>query len=268
VKIFLEWLCGNFPVFALADFDSALHIGHSARAMAFSLAFIKRDRRFLWFWRMISPMVAIFMYVDAKLTLLTSTVTLQGTGPTYAGPAVYVNWHKYVPFLCIHFGQRRFWLLMSSAPYLEPVAMWCRWMGLTVVRSSPGERSRESLGRLIAALKTGKSVALAADGPAGPAFQAKSGCIDLARAAGVPIIPVACRSRKGRSNPDRWDHLYDARKFDQIQITYGSPILIGPSEPDSEALQRVQSGLEKLETFNSLPRPLAPTADDTSSAQQ
>jgi hypothetical protein len=146
-------------VFALADFDSALRIGHSARAMAFSLALIKRDPRFLWFWRTISPLVAVFMYLDAKLTLLTSTVTLQGAGATYAGPGIYVNWHKYVPFLCIHYGQRRFWLLMSSAPYLEPVAMWCRWMELTVIRSSPGERSRESLGRLIAALKTGNSVA-------------------------------------------------------------------------------------------------------------
>lgn len=251
-------------VFALADFDSALRIRHSARVMAFSFAFIKRDRRFLWFWRMISPAVAIFMYVDAKLTLLTSTVTLQGTGATYAGPGIYVNWHKYVPFLCIHYGQRRSWLLMSSAPYLEPVAMWCRWMGLTVIRSSPGERSRESLGRLIAALKTGESVALAADGPAGPAFQAKSGCIDLARAAGVPIIPVACRSRKGRSNLDRWDQLYDVRKFDQIQVTYGSPIFIGPSEPDSEALQRVQVGLEKLEALNSLRRPLAPSSNAAS----
>jgi lysophospholipid acyltransferase (LPLAT)-like uncharacterized protein len=232
--------------------------------MAFSLAFIKRDPRFLWFWRIISPAVAIFMCVDAKLTLLTSTHTLQDTGATCPGPAVYVNWHKYVPFLCIHYGQRRFWLLMSSAPYLEPVAMWCRWMGLTVVRSSPGERSRESLGHLIAALKTGKSVALAADGPAGPAFQAKSGCVELARAAGVPIIPLACRSRKGRSNLKRWDQLYDVGKFDQIEVTYGSPIFIDPSEPDFEALQRVQLGLEKLEALNSLPRPLAPTPNATS----
>jgi lysophospholipid acyltransferase (LPLAT)-like uncharacterized protein len=251
VKILLNWLCRNFPVFALADFDTALRIGHSARAMAFSLAFIKRDRGFLWFWRMISPAVAIFMYVDAKLTLLTSTVTPQGTGASYAGPAIYANWHKYVPFLCIHYGQRRFWLLMSSAPYLEPVAMWCRWMGLTVVRSAPGERSRESLGHLIEALKNGQSVALAADGPAGPGFQAKSGCIDLARAARVPIIPVACRSRKGKSNLKRWDLLYSVRKFDQIEVCYGPPIFLDPSEPDSTALARVQGGLTQLEELNS-----------------
>jgi lysophospholipid acyltransferase (LPLAT)-like uncharacterized protein len=138
--------------------------------MEISVASIKRDPRFLWFWRIISPAVAIYMYVRAKLTLLTSTIGVEGPGARYSGAAVYVNWHKYVPFMCIHYGQRRFWLLMSSAPYLEPVAMWCRWIGLTVVRSSPGERSRESLVHLIAALKNGESVALAADGPAARTF--------------------------------------------------------------------------------------------------
>jgi lysophospholipid acyltransferase (LPLAT)-like uncharacterized protein len=220
--------------------------GILAAGMEISVASLKRDPRFLWFWRMISPAVAAFMFVDAKLTLLTSTVTLEGPGASYSGPAVYVNWHRYVPFMCIHYGQRRLWLLMSSAPYLEPVAMWCRWIGLTVVRSSPGERSRESLGHLIAALKNGESVALAADGPAGPAFQVKPGCVDLARAAGVPTIPVACRSRKGKSNPKRWDQLYDVSKFDRIEVWYGSPIFLNPSEPDAAALERVQHGLEQL----------------------
>jgi lysophospholipid acyltransferase (LPLAT)-like uncharacterized protein len=214
--------------------------------MEISVDTIKRDPRFLWFWRMISPAVAAYMLVNARLTLLTSKVALEGPGASYSGPAVYVNWHKYVPFMCIHYGQRRLWLLMSSAPYLEPVAMWCRWIGLTVVRSSPGERSRESLGHLIAALKNGESVALAADGPAGPAFQAKPGCVDLARTAGVPIIPVACRSRKGKSNSKRWDQLYDVAKFDRIEVWYGAPIFLDPAELETSALKRVQHGLEQL----------------------
>jgi len=148
-----------------------------------------------------------------------------------------------VPFLCVHHGQHRRWLLMSSAPYLEPIVQWCLWMGLTVVRGAPGERSRESLVHLIEALKCGKSVVLAADGPAGPAFQVKPGCIELARAAGAPIIPVAYRSRRGKSNLKRWDQLYRVRKFDQIEVWYGTPIVLDPSEPDAAALERVQKGL-------------------------
>jgi lysophospholipid acyltransferase (LPLAT)-like uncharacterized protein len=212
-----------------------------------TLATIKRDPKFLWLWRMLSLPVAAYMFINAKLTLRTSSATLQGPGRDYSGAAVYVNWHKYVPFLCVHHGQHRRWLLMSSAPYLEPIALWCGWLGLTVVRGAPGERSRESLDHLIEALKQGKSVALAVDGPAGPAFRVKSGCVDLARAAAVPIIPVAYRSRKGRSNRKRWDQLYTVRKFDQIEVWYGTPIVLDPSEPDAAALERVQRGLERAQ---------------------
>jgi lysophospholipid acyltransferase (LPLAT)-like uncharacterized protein len=212
-----------------------------------SLAAIKRDPKFLWFWRMLSPPVAVYMFADAKLALLTSNITEQGQGAGYSGAAVYVNWHKYVPFLCVHHGQHRRWMLMSSAPYMEPVALWCTWMGLTVVRGAPGERSRESLRHLVEALKRGQSVVLAADGPAGPGFQVKPGCIDLARAAEVPIIPVAYSSKRGRSNAKRWDRLYQVRKFDQIDVSYGTPIFLDPSATDAGALRRVQSGLDEFE---------------------
>lgn len=211
-----------------------------------ALATIKRDPRFLWFWRMLSPPVAAYMFVNARLTLRTSVVTCVGPGSNYPDAAVYVNWHRYVPFLCVHHAEHRRWLLMSSAPYLEPIALWCRWMGLTVVRSAPGERSRESLVHLIEALKCGNSVALAADGPAGPACQVKPGCIDLARAAGVPIIPVAYRSKKGKSNQKRWDKLYSVRKFDEIEVWYGTPIVLESAEPDAIAIEKVQKALNEF----------------------
>lgn len=208
---------------------------------------LKRDPGFSWFWRAITPAVASYMWVNAKLTLRTSSVSVHGPGANYGGTAVYVNWHKYVPFLCVHHGQHRRWLLMSGAPYLEPVAAWCRWMGLTVVRGFPGQRSRELLGHLFEALKAGNSVVLAADGPAGPGFVAKPGCVELARVAGVPIIPVACRSGKGKSSEKRWDHLYTVSKFDRIEVRYGEPLFVSLAETEHDALARVQRGLEEIE---------------------
>jgi lysophospholipid acyltransferase (LPLAT)-like uncharacterized protein len=119
-------------------------------------------------------------------------------------------------------------------------------MGLTVVRSAPGERSRESLGRLINALNNGKPVVMAADGPAGPAFCVKPGCVDLALAARVPVIPVAYRSRRGKSNPKRWDQIYQVRKFDRIEVWYGTPIFLDATIPTAACLERVQQGLEEF----------------------
>jgi lysophospholipid acyltransferase (LPLAT)-like uncharacterized protein len=62
----------------------------------------------------------------------------------------------------------------------------------------------------------------------------------------VPIIPVAYRSKRGRSNTKRWDQIYQVRKFDQIEVFYGSPILLNPSQTDSEAMERVQNDLDEL----------------------
>jgi lysophospholipid acyltransferase (LPLAT)-like uncharacterized protein len=211
------------------------------------LTAFKRDARFSWFWRILSPPVAVWMWSGAWFTLRTSKVHESGPGAEYPGAAVYVNWHKYVPFMCVHHGQHRRWLLMSSAPYLAPVALWCRWMGLTVVRGSPEQRSGELLGSLVEALRQGRSVVLAADGPAGPGFRAKAGCVELARAAGVPIIPVACSSRKGKSNQKRWDQFYTVAKFDRIEVRYGEPIILKENEQQERVLARVQRGLELLD---------------------
>jgi len=204
---------------------------------------IKHDPKFLWFWRVVAPPVAAVLLVRSKLELHTSVVSVEGPGASHTGPALYVNWHQHLPFLCVHHGLHGRWLLMSSAPYMEPIARWCNWLGLTVVRGVPGTRGRESLAALVKPLERGDSVFLAVDGPAGPAFTAKPGCVDLARVAGVPIIPVAYRSAKGKSDQKRWDQLYTVGRFDRIQVRYGKPVFLNPSELDSTALARVQRGL-------------------------
>jgi lysophospholipid acyltransferase (LPLAT)-like uncharacterized protein len=207
---------------------------------------IKRDLRFLWLWRTLAPPAAAVLLLQSKLEVYTSTVLVEGPGADYTGAAVYVNWHQHLPFLCVHHGQHRRWLLMSSAPYMEPIALWCNWLGLTVVRGVRGERSGEFLTALVEPLKRGESVFMAVDGPAGPGFQVKPGCVDLARAVGVPIIPVAYRSLKGKANQKRWDRLYSVGKFDRIKVQYGRPIVLDGSEPDSAALARVQTGLAEV----------------------
>lgn len=120
-------------------------------------------------------------------------------------------------------------------------------MGLTVVRGTPEQRSGELLGSLVEALKQGQSVVVAADGPAGPGFRAKAGCVELARAAGVPIIPVACSSEKGKSNKKRWDQFYTVGKFDRIEVRYGEPIILKENENRQMVLAQVQRGLEILD---------------------
>ena len=209
-------------------------------------ATIKRGPRFVWLWKILGPPIAVFLLARSNFQLHTSTISVSGPGANYQGPAVYINWHQHLPFLCVHHGQHRRWLLMSSAPYMEPIACWCTWMGVTVVRGAPGERSRELLHKLAEPLRAGASVFLAVDGPAGPGFQVKPGCVKLARAAQVPIIPVAYRSSRGKVNEKRWDRMHTVRAFDDIDLRYGEQLFIRGSESDEAARVRVQKALEDV----------------------
>ncbi|HET6933920.1 MAG TPA: DUF374 domain-containing protein [Candidatus Angelobacter sp.] len=211
-----------------------------------ALRWIKHDPGADWIWRILAPPVAAFLLLRSTLHTRSSRVMVEGPGANYSGAAIYVNWHQHLPFLCIHHGQHRRCLLMSSSPYMQTIAQWCRWLGLTVVRGAPGERTRQSMARLLEPLRRGQSVIFAVDGPAGPAFQAKPGCVELARSAGVPIIPVAYWSRKGKRNMARWDQMYNTGMFDEIVVHCGAPIRIAPGEADADVLARVQSGLDEV----------------------
>lgn len=106
----------------------------------------------------------------------------------------------------MHHGQHRRWLMISPAPYMDAIAAYSRLAGLRVVRGASGDKGRAALAALADRLLHGESVFLAVDGPAGPPLKVKRGCIDLARATGAPIIPVAYTSRRGKHNLKRWDH--------------------------------------------------------------
>jgi len=200
------------------------------------------------------------MKLHAVVILRTSRISIAGPGAAYAGPAIYVNWHRYLPFLVMHHGGYHRWLMISPAPYMDSIAAYSRLVGLRVVRGASGDQGRAALAALMVRLRAGESVFLAVDGPAGPPFQAKRGCIELARSLGAPIIPVAYTSRRGRHHPKRWDRWLMIRPFDTIVVTYGEPIFISGSESDAEATRRVARGLHAISAGLPEDRPPAAVA--------
>ncbi len=197
-------------------------------------------------WRLAAWPAAIVLKIHAELIRRTSRISLDGPGTGYGGPAVYVNWHRYLPFLVPHHGQFHRWLMVSPAAYMDSIAEYSHLVGLRVVRGASGVGGRAALEVLRKRLEQGESVFLAVDGPAGPAFKVKRGCVDLARAAGVPVIPVAYTSGRGQHDPKRWDHWLRVRLFDTIRVTYGEPVFLAAGESDAEATARVASALHGL----------------------
>ncbi|MFT3772038.1 MAG: hypothetical protein QM820_42065 [Minicystis sp.] len=63
---------------------------------------------------------------------------------------------------------------------------------------------------------------IAVDGPRGPTYRAKPGCVRLARAAGVPIIPMAFGGR-GFTHPRSWDRLHMPWPINRFDLRFGEP---------------------------------------------
>ena len=231
-------------------FEEMPKISHDhSRLMTSSSQLIHTFKTHRWafpFWWLLSWPVALYLYVWFLLVRWTSRISIEGPGADYCGPAVYVNWHCHLPWLCVHHGERRRWLMVSPAPYILPIARWCKWCSLRLVQGASGQQGREAAAQLDACLRRGDSVFIAVDGPAGPAFKVKRGCIDIARTAGVPIIPVGYSVNRAKPNRKRWDRQLMPALFDEICVSIGAPLFIARSEEIASATERVEAALNGL----------------------
>jgi lysophospholipid acyltransferase (LPLAT)-like uncharacterized protein len=194
-------------------------------------------------WALAAWPLGAALWLWTALGERTSRVRVEGPGAAHSGPALYVNWHRYLPYLCVHHGHHQRWLMVSRAPALQPIARWCRLLGVRTIRGGSGGGGQEAAAHLVARLRAGDSAFLAVDGPAGPPLRAKRGCVDIALAAGVPLIAVAYRCTRGRFNARRWDSWLMFRPFDTITVRYGAPLRLRPEWSVPEALERVGRAL-------------------------
>lgn len=195
------------------------------------------------FWRLVAWPVALFLRLCTGFVDWTSRVAVEGPGAHYPGPALYVNWHRYLPYLGVHHGKARRWLMVSKDAYMAPIVRWNQLHGVRTIRGGSGDGGQKALAEMVEKLRAGESAFLAVDGPAGPALRVKRGCVEMARAAHVPLIPVGYHSRRGRFNPRRWDHWLMAQPFDRLLVRYGAPLFFESEEPLPLALERVAKGL-------------------------
>jgi lysophospholipid acyltransferase (LPLAT)-like uncharacterized protein len=198
------------------------------------------------FWEAIGIPFTFGFKFWADAVLLTARIEVNGPGLAHTGPALYVNWHRYLPFLGVHHGQHRRAFMISPAPRLAPIGRWCELVGLQLVKGTSGNQGRQAIDEMVKLLGSGQSAFMAVDGPAGPLFKVKRGCVEIARAAQVPIIPVGYTSKRGFHQPGRWDQWLMMVPFDELVVTYGATIEIGPDEPLESATERVAAGLRAI----------------------
>lgn len=197
-------------------------------------------------WSLLERPLALPFYAVTRVVLSTSNVYRSGPGARMARNAIYVSWHADLPLLVSHYGARGARMMISGAPYMRPIRRLCAWLGMHLVIGTSGAGGREALAQLADEVREGADVYLSVDGPAGPAFRAKAGCVRLARETGVPLVPVAVRSRRPLTLPGRWDGMVLHLPANALEVMHGPPLWISDDDDEADALARVQAALDDV----------------------
>lgn len=149
---------------------------------------------------------------------------------------------------------RRHVVIVSRSRDGDPVAYLCTRLGHLCVRGSSrkggvDKGGKEAKDEMIAALCEGVPGAVTVDGPKGPVFEVKPGIVDMARQAGVAIIPYTPLPESYWTFRS-WDAFRLPKPFTRINLHYGEPILIDRALCDAgfvDAQQRIQQALQQLQ---------------------
>jgi len=108
------------------------------------------------------------------------------------------------------------------------------------MRNRGGGAALRAMVKLLAA---GDCVGITPDGPAGPAMVASNGIVNVARLAGVPIVPVTFATSRRRMMRS-WDRMQIALPFGRCSFIWGQPIVID-GRVDEDGVERARREVER-----------------------
>lgn len=122
------------------------------------------------------------------------------------------------------------------------IADTVKHFGIEIVSGSSTRGGSAALRGMLKALKAGECVGITPDGPRGPRQRASAGIINVARLAGVPVIP-ATYAVKRRRLLGTWDRFVVALPFSKGIFVWGRPIEV-PRDASAAALEALREELE------------------------
>ncbi len=125
-------------------------------------------------------------------------------------------------------------------------------LGIGAIRASAGRsgdevRRRGGVSGMVAALRElrqGTIVALTADLPKGPAKVAGEGIVQIARHAGVPILPVATVTTNRKRFARSWDRAAVNLPFGRFAMVFGEMIDV-PADADAATIEACRLRVEQ-----------------------
>ena len=190
--------------------------------------------------------------VWAYLHLIVRTSKLTVHGSVYPDElieqrsgVIYAFWHNRQIILPVIRKNEPIHCLISSSRDGEYVARVAGLFGKNAIRGSTTRGGFEAMKQIMRVLESGGTAAITPDGPLGPALEVKPGVIQLSRAMGTPIVPIAFDASKKKVFAS-WDEFNLPYPFSKIAIVFGKPLIIDESETIEGACSRLKIALDEV----------------------
>jgi hypothetical protein len=135
-----------------------------------------------------------------------------------------------------------FHMLISAHPDGRIIAGAMTYFGIETIAGSTRRGGSAALRTMLKCLKEGACVGITPDGPRGPAMKASLGIVNIARRAGVPIVPLSYATSRRRMLAT-WDRFHLALPFGRGVYLWGEPIEIA-ADLDEAGLERARGLVE------------------------
>jgi len=170
--------------------------------------------------------------------------TLDPAGPRFSGPALFIFWHEYIPFMFYLRGHCQTAMLVSQHKDAELLSRAAGIMGFDLVR---GSSRRGGLTALRIMMQKGKAMNLTMtpDGPRGPRRTLAPGCLYVASKLGMPLVPLGLGYDHPWRNTRAWDHFAIPRPGSRACAVIGPAIYL-PAHLDREALEVWRKKIEAV----------------------
>lgn len=133
-------------------------------------------------------------------------------------------------------------MLISQHRDGQIIARTVAHFGIDTIAGSSSRGGGAALRSMVRAIRNGDCIGITPDGPQGPRMRASIGVAQVARLAGVSVIPAAfsCKPRRLMAS---WDRFAFAFPFGRGAFVWGEPISVDP-KADDDALDAARRAIE------------------------